>query len=540
MQKSKLLWIISLFFPVIVLYGCGKRAHHDDLAIVDSALRNSSKSQAKAMASADSLSRRGEYESDPEKLLEIWLESAKTYQSLDLQKSLEYLYKAGEEARKTENQPADSIRTMIQVASLFNSEGFMVKEASDIFESLKDEDIPEELKGDYFLLGVQLNRTLADRCFDLNLKDYYLRNLYDYRDSVLRINPEESIVAANKLVENGDLEAALSLMIRVEKETPSGARKGPWYHYMAGLYRQMEEPDSQIKYLSLAAADDLNHGVTYHKALYELAEVVAPEDIERAYLYAEKSLKDARLSHSTKRQNEVSPVYDKIARMYSSHQKQKIAITSLFAGGMVILIITVTIVSLALRKKNNELRKQSLALATARDQEQETNVKLEKTNLLLAEEGRVKSKYIHSFMELCLSYLGKMESYRARIGKIASEGDLKKVVKAINSSRYVNQEVSEFYESFDKAFLSLYPNFFKELNSLLREEERYREGEKLSTELRVYSLIWLGIDSSGDIAKFLRCSESTVYNYRTTMRNKSINRDKFEQEFKEKSTRGFV
>lgn len=103
MQKSKLLWIISLFFPLIALCGCGKSAHHDDLAIVDSALKSSSESQARAMALADSLSRRGLYESDPEKLLEIWLESAKTYQSLDLQKSLEYLYKAGEEARKTEN-----------------------------------------------------------------------------------------------------------------------------------------------------------------------------------------------------------------------------------------------------------------------------------------------------------------------------------------------------------------------------------------------------------------------------------------------------
>ena len=41
----------------------------------------------------------------------------------------------------------------------------------------------------------------------------------------------------------------------------------------------------------------------------------------------------------------------------------------------------------------------------------------------------------------------------------------------------------------------------------------------------------MGISDSVKIANFLRCSTSTVYNYRTKMRNKSaVDRDEFENE----------
>lgn len=53
----------------------------------------------------------------------------------------------------------------------------------------------------------------------------------------------------------------------------------------------------------------------------------------------------------------------------------------------------------------------------------------------------------------------------------------------------------------------------------------------LNRELRIYALLRLGITDSGKIANFLRCSTSTVYNYRTKMRNKAaVDRDEFENE----------
>ena len=51
----------------------------------------------------------------------------------------------------------------------------------------------------------------------------------------------------------------------------------------------------------------------------------------------------------------------------------------------------------------------------------------------------------------------------------------------------------------------------------------------LTPELRIHAFVRLGIDESARIAQILRYSTSTVYNYRTKMRNKAIDRDNFDE-----------
>ena len=72
-----------------------------------------------------------------------------------------------------------------------------------------------------------------------------------------------------------------------------------------------------------------------------------------------------------------------------------------------------------------------------------------------------------------------------------------------------------------------------EIAALLKDEEKIilKPDALLNRELRIYALLRLGITDSGKIANFLRCSTSTVYNYRTKMRNKAaVDRDEFENE----------
>ena len=81
-------------------------------------------------------------------------------------------------------------------------------------------------------------------------------------------------------------------------------------------------------------------------------------------------------------------------------------------------------------------------------------------------------------------------------------------------------------------FLNLYPTFIEDFNALLVETERItpKSGDLLNKELRIYALIRLGITDSIKIASFLRCSLSTVYNYRTKMRNRAaVSREDFEK-----------
>ena len=81
-------------------------------------------------------------------------------------------------------------------------------------------------------------------------------------------------------------------------------------------------------------------------------------------------------------------------------------------------------------------------------------------------------------------------------------------------------------------FLKLFPNFISAFNNLLVEEGRVypKSDELLTTELRIFALIRLGVVDSNKIAHFLGYSLATIYNYRSRMRNKAAgDKDMFEQ-----------
>ena len=63
-----------------------------------------------------------------------------------------------------------------------------------------------------------------------------------------------------------------------------------------------------------------------------------------------------------------------------------------------------------------------------------------------------------------------------------------------------------------------------DFNALLQPNKQIipKEGELLNTELRIYTLVRLGISDSVKIAEFLHCSPQTVYNNRLKTRSKAI------------------
>jgi hypothetical protein len=78
--------------------------------------------------------------------------------------------------------------------------------------------------------------------------------------------------------------------------------------------------------------------------------------------------------------------------------------------------------------------------------------------------------------------------------------------------------------------LKIYPNFIDEFKKLVKEDYRLEitNSKELNTELRIFALIRLGITNSAKISKILRYSVNTIYNYRATVKNNSIDRDNFE------------
>ena len=136
-------------------------------------------------------------------------------------------------------------------------------------------------------------------------------------------------------------------------------------------------------------------------------------------------------------------------------------------------------------------------------------------------------------MDLCSTYINKVEEYRNNLNNIARNGGANEVMKALRKPSFLKNDLDAFYESFNSAFLKIFPDFVKQFNALLQEDKRIdlKQDELLNTELRIFALIRLGIGDSIKIAEFLRRSPSTIYNYRVKYRNAAINnRDDFDNQ----------
>ena len=171
----------------------------------------------------------------------------------------------------------------------------------------------------------------------------------------------------------------------------------------------------------------------------------------------------------------------------------------------------------ALEKINNELTSLTDKLTTAND-------RLNEANLL-------KEEYIGHFLNQCSEYLHKLQDYKKMVNRKIQAGQLDELFKQNASNRFIQEEMKELYRKFDVAFLKIFPHFVERFNELLVPEERFilKKDELLNTELRLFALIRLGVKDSSQIADFLGYSVTTIYTYRTRIKNKSVgNRDEFE------------
>ena len=154
---------------------------------------------------------------------------------------------------------------------------------------------------------------------------------------------------------------------------------------------------------------------------------------------------------------------------------------------------------------------------------QASNAALSEANNSIAEISELKEVYIGRYMDQCMVYIEKLDTYRKSIGRLLKTGKSDELKELVKSTALTDDELKMFYEQFDRTFLRLFPTFVEDLNSLLLPEEAIQPKYtgSLNTELRIFALIRLGITDSDKIAKFLRYSLTIIYNYRTKVRNKA-------------------
>jgi type II secretory pathway pseudopilin PulG len=456
------------------------------------------------------------------------------YRSYKSDSALTYAREKLQIAEKLNDKP-NLTNARLNLAAIMGING-LYKEAMDILNVINISQTPE-LKAYYFHIYRTIYGYMADYTVSSQEKIRYNSLTAAYRDSLLVVNAPSSathiMVKSDQLIVRKQYDEALELLMNYYPTIKDDIHTKAIIAYsISSAYLGKNVRDLEKRWLAISAIYDLQSATKEYISLRRLAFLLYEDgDVDRAYKYIRQSLEDALFCNARLRTYEISqmlPIIDK-AYQNQTEARQKQLLISLVSISILSLFLLIAMVLVYRQmKKLSEARKElsfvNEQLNNLNHELSATNKQLKNTNETLIETNLIKEEYIGRYMDQCSLYIDKLDSYRRLLNKTAAAGKIQDLLNAIKSKQFIEDELELFYTNFDSTFLQLFPTFVEEFNSLLvdNEDTHLKQGELLNTELRIFALIRLGIKDSVKISHFLRYSLSTIYNYRTKLRNKAI------------------
>lgn len=321
---------------------------------------------------------------------------------------------------------------------------------------------------------------------------------------------------------------------------------------LSRLYELNGNSDMMMRYLILSAIADVR---TSNKEIASLEEIsnrlYQSNDLERANDYISHCLQLANDYKSRVRVGRLADLQYHITKAYSQRndrQRRKLnvyfIIALVFAACLAVAMLFLYKQNRRIHRSKTELDRSNAQLNSKVEELSQTRRQLKEANdrleILyrnvrdeageLAAGNDAKERYIADIFAICSDYISKLDEFRRNIYRKIVAHNFDEVKELTKSHELSHGEIKELYQNFDSIFLKVYPNFVDDFNTLLRPDERVamKKPGVLTTELRIYALVRLGINDSVKIARFLHCSTQSVYNARMKMRNKSdISKEQF-------------
>lgn len=412
----------------------------------------------------------------------------------------------------------------------------MYKEALDIMDSIRISELPWYLHPYYYHIYRTAYGNLCEYAALEPLRGRYRQLTEIYRDSLLMVNEPGSLAYAITLADALNAEgrygeALESLGAYIDSARTDEHQRAICAWTLAESYGHLGDTAAMKEQLIISSIGDMKSATREYISLRQLALLLFHEgDLERAYRFLNIALEDAAACNARQRIVELNNSFPQINGIYLGKIRQQSRSLMWMVVAAIVLLGILVFVALRLRKGMGELRRSRKAAADANERLNQANTALSESNAALSaanrdlnENSRLKEVYIGRYMDQCMTYIERLDNYRKSLGRLDAIGRHEELQERLKSPEMVEQEFRGFYRNFDETFLGMFPDFISELNGLLRpgEEVQPRRDGSLTPELRIFALIRLGISDSDRIARFLRYSVSTIYNYRTRMRNKA-------------------
>ena len=422
----------------------------------------------------------------------------------------------------------------------------MYKEVMDLMRNIHIDRLPVDIHPYYYHIYRTVYGLMADYAVTAYEKKLYTELTDKYRDSLLLVNKDNllihTLIQSDQYNVRNEYDKAIRLLtdyLALQKDYEHDV--AICAYTLSESYRLKGDKEKEKEYLIVSAMADMKTAVREYISLRKLAVLLYQEgDIERAYSYVKICMEDAAACNARLRKLEILEIFPIINDAYQQktekqQEQMKWALVSISLLSL-FLLLAIFYVYKQMKKvaaARREVIDANKRLKELNDELHLSNAQLKEANHSIAENSYLKEEYIGRYMDQCSVYLEKMDNYRRSLGKIAATGNVEELYKNIKSSKFIEGELKEFYTNFDNTFLQLFPTFVEDFNALLADDEQIslKAGERMNTELRIFALIRLGITDSVKIAQFLRYSVTTIYNYRTKVRNKAAgDRDLLEQE----------
>lgn len=524
------------------------------------------------------------YVTDKRNKLQIYEQLVNEYSPYIYDSAMVYTQKGINLARQT-NDTACSKKFQIIKARLLVSRSFYI-EAKEILDNIEVPPTDRQLNYLYNCAQCALYFNLELLCKGTEYGPHYDKLFHKYIDNALLYRTQKDALyyylkGVQLAFSNGnikDIDACLSKAMSQLK--PDSRLYGMAAFSMSKVYGIHHQPELQERYLLLAAISEVMSATKESIALQEVALSLYKHDVRKAQRYINVSLNDANVFSSRQRRIEL---YSNLNTILSANN-QAMANTGkwhiVLTLSIIVLLGGVVWGAMRIKRKNNllkqneknltaqteqlsatnskqkeandelvksndELVKSNDALVKSNDKLAKSNDELVKSNDELVksndaltesndnfEQTNAKREYMaKSYISLCYQYIEKLESQRKMVIRKIKANQQKELLSILSSSKRTAEENHTFFSQFDSIFLSLYPSFVTELNTLLTPEAQVelKENNELTPSLRVAALIRLGITESSMIAGILSYPPQTIYNYRSALKNGAIDKDSFEE-----------
>jgi DNA-binding CsgD family transcriptional regulator/cell division protein FtsB len=404
---------------------------------------------------------------------------------------------------------------------------------------------PSRLTGEPLMLYDVAARALyGELAYYTTMPD--LKEKYDsltgyYENAMMKLLPKDSptylMTRQNQLTTAKQGAAALKLNTRWLKMTPVDSHDYAMvtlYRYLA--YMAVGDTTTMMYWVTKSVISDIEHGVADQGSIWELAnQLMLRGDVERAYRYISFASQCANTFGARQRKWQVAPLMAYLADKYKAASEQSHArlLLSILALS-IFFIIALVLLFIAIRQRNHVKQTRNL-LYESNARLKDSNERLAESIEQLADSNRVKEEYIGRFLEMCSLYVNRMDLFKKRSARYLKSRQYAELERLIHGKGDNDEDAVELYKIFDSAFIHLFPHFVDDLNRLLRPEAQLsaeKDGQ-LSTSIRIFALIRLGINDSSKIAEFLHYSVNTIYNYRARVKKGALgNKDDFENKVK--------